>query len=332
MVDNAPKGMAGEWDIDLLANEWDIPELEELGFDLRELGLDFGDGGEPGLTDPDEVPEEPAEPVSKTGDIWLLGEHRVMCGDSTSKADVDRLMDGKKADLCFTSPPYNLGKSVGLRNGARKGKLSAYNETSDTGEGWEYLMRSFLSLALDISQCVVCNVQLLSGNKIELLSLFGEYAKKTIDIGIWVKSNPQPAMAEGVMTSAFEFIWMLTGGQNPNRRIKTASFNRGTFSNVFESPTASGHDASVHGAVFPVKVAEHYIVGLSVKGSGIYDPFLGSGTTLIAAEKTTRTCYGMEISPAYVDVIITRWQNFTGQKAVHAETGKTFDEMKKEQS
>ena len=157
---------------------------------------------------------------------------------------------------------------------------------------------------------------MLSGNKIDLLNLMGEYASKTIDIAIWVKSNPQPAMADGVMNSAFEFVWILSGEDEPNRRIKTASFSRGTFSNVFESATASGHDASIHGAVFPAKVAAHYIGGLSAKSSSVYEPFCGSGTTLIAAEQLGRKCYGMEISPQYCDVIVARWEKLTGQKAI----------------
>jgi DNA modification methylase len=123
-------------------------------------------------------------------------------------------------------------------------------------------------------------------------------------------------MADGVMNSAFEFVWILSDEDEPNRRIKTASFSRGTFSNVFESATASGHDASIHGAVFPAKVAAHYIGGLSAKSSSVYEPFCGSGTTLIAAEQLGRKCYGMEISPQYCDVIVARWEKLTGQKAI----------------
>lgn len=131
-------------------------------------------------------------------------------------------------------------------------------------------------------------------------------------------------MADKVMTSAFEFIWFLTEQENPNRAIKTASFDRGTFSNVFSHATASGHDASVHGAVFPAKVAEHYIKNISKSGDSIYEPFSGSGTTIIAAEQTGRICYAMELSPAYVDVAVRRWQQYTGKRATHAVTGQEF--------
>jgi hypothetical protein len=141
-----------------------------------------------------------------------------------------------------------------------------------------------------------------------------EWAKPA-EVAVWVKTNPPPAMAEGVMTSAFEFVWMLTNNDMPTRRIASASFQMGTFSNVFEHATAYGHDASIHGAVSPVGVVVHFIRGLSQAQSLIYEPFCGSGTTLIAAEQLGRKCYGMEISPAYCDVIVKRWETLTGKSA-----------------
>ena len=316
IADNRTAELA-EWDDEALAQQLAALSIEDeelasaTGFDQRDIEK-MGSGVE---IEEDEVPEPPADPITKPGDLWLLGEHRLLCGDSTKTDDVERLMAGARADLCFTSPPYNLGKSVGLRNGARKGSASAYNDNTDTSPEWSDLMRSFLSLALIASDCVACNVQMLAGNKAQLLSLLGEYAKRTVDIAVWIKTNPQPAMAEGVMNSAFEFVWILSGEQNPTRRIATASFDRGTFSNVFESSTASGHDASIHGAVFPVKVAAHYIQGMSHSRSRVYEPFCGSGTTLIAAEQLGRKCYGIEISPACCDVIVKRWETLTGKKA-----------------
>ena len=319
------------WDNELLALE--IGELGDLGFDLELTG--FTDDEikalmpvevTEGLTDEDDVPEVPVQPITVPGDVWVLGKHRLMCGDSTSIDAVDRLMDGRTAVFCFTSPPYNLGKSVALRNGARKGAESAYNDFEDNG-AWLDLMRGFLNNALLKSEVSCVNVQMLSGNKFDLLSLFGDYALNTIDIAIWAKTNPQPAMAEGVMTSSFEFMWFLSNEEKPNRRIKTASFDRGSFSNVFSHSTASGHDASIHGAVFPLAIAEHYIQNCSHQGDMILEFFGGTGTTLIACEKTGRTSRLMELDPKYCDVIIKRWQDYTGKQAIHAETGKPFAEV-----
>ena len=124
-----------------------------------------------------------------------------------------------------------------------------------------------------------------------------------------------------------EFVWFLSSEDLPTRRLAGASFDRGTFSNVFEHATASGHKASIHGAVFPVGVATHFIGGLSQTGASVYEPFCGSGTTLIAAEQLDRKCYGMELDPKYCDVIVRRWQDFTGQQATLEATGQTFDEV-----
>jgi DNA modification methylase len=117
------------------------------------------------------------------------------------------------------------------------------------------------------------------------------------------------------MNSAFEFIWFLTAEDRPTRAISTAVFERGTFSNVIQSATASGHDAGVHGAVFPLSVSSRFVGAMCRKSGSVYEPFCGSGTTLIAAEQLGRKCYGMEISPQYCDVIVKRWETLTGKKA-----------------
>lgn len=295
--------------------EFESAAVEQMLQDM--IGEEEDNEPTEGLTDPDDVPEPPKEPITKTGDLWILGDHRLLCGDSTNAEDVKRLMDGEKAELCFTSPPYNLGDAVSLRNGARRKSRSAYNDSLDN-VGWPELTNAFIAIALNVSHVVCVNVQMLAGNKVDLLELFGTYARHTIDIGVWVKTNAPPAMAEKVMTSAFEFMWLLSCDINPSRAIPTASFDRGTFTNVFEHATASGHDASVHGAVFPIAVASHYIGHLCNQCNAIYEPFCGSGTTIIAAEQLNRKCYGMEISPQYCDVIVKRWEDFTGRKAERA--------------
>jgi DNA modification methylase len=312
------------WDNAMLTIE--LKDLEDEGFDLTLTGFDDKEldallnviEGTDGLTDEDAVPDVPEEPKTKLGDIYILGNHRLMCGDSTSIDAVEKLMDGEIADFCFTSPPYNLGDAVGLRNGARKGLDSAYNDYEDNGN-WRDLMTGFIHCALATSKISCVNVQMLAGNKIDLLNLFGEYSERTIDIAVWAKSNPPPAMAENVMTSAFEFMWFITNEEKPKRSIKSSSFGRGTFSNVFTHSIASGHDASVHGAVFPLGVAEHFVSNCSKPKDLVIDYFGGTGTTLIVCEKTGRKSRLMELDPKYCDVIVKRWEDFTGKQAILAE-------------
>jgi DNA modification methylase len=323
IADNKLAMNAG-WDNAMLTIE--LKDLEDEGFDLTLTGFDDKELDAllnviectDGLTDEDAVPDVPEEPKTKLGDIYILGNHRLMCGDSTSIDSVEKLMDGEIADFCFTSPPYNLGDAVGLRNGARKGLDSAYNDYEDNGN-WRDLMTGFIHCALATSKISCINVQMLAGNKIDLLHLFGEYSERTIDIAVWAKSNPPPAMAENVMTSAFEFMWFITNEEKPKRSIKSSSFGRGTFSNVFTHSIASGHDASVHGAVFPLGVAEHFVSNCSKPKDLVIDYFGGTGTTLIVCEKTGRKSRLMELDPKYCDVIVKRWEDFTGKKAVLSE-------------
>jgi len=317
IADNRTAELA-EWNDDVLAAS--LQGLNEelqaaAGYEGKELEqilstLDTADVVE------DEVPEPPAEPKTKPGDLWILGDHRLLCGDSTNANNVAQLVQNSKNMVCFTSPPYNLGSSVALRNGARKTKTSAYNDNlDDNAIEWSSLMSSFIDVAINFCDLLVVNVQMLAGNKIPLLKLFGNYAEQTVDIAIWSKTNPPPAMADKVMTSAFEFFWMLSSELNPKRTISTSTFKRGTFSNVYESAIASGHDANTHGAVFSLSLASHFVENLIAKKHAIYEPFCGTGTTLIAAEQLGRKCYGMELSPQYCDVIVERWQNLTGKDA-----------------
>jgi DNA modification methylase len=315
-----------EWDTELLSAELEgLAEegigLEDVGFDadyLKELGAHLGllKGNPEADAEPqiDKAEELRAKWGVEPGQLWELGDHRLLCGDSTKKEDVDRVMESDRASLCFTSPPYNLGSSVKLRNGARSKKDSAYQDDADCdSSAWIGMMREFVETALNVCEVVAVNVQMLAGNKIQLCELLGEWRNAIVDVAVWSKTNPPPAMAEGVMTSAFEFILILSQEEKPSRRIKSASFKRGTFENVITSGTASGHDASVHGAVFPTKVASHCISGWSHKDSAILEPFSGSGTTIIACEQLGRKCRAIEISPAYVAVALQRWADATGK-------------------
>lgn len=284
-------------------------DLSDLGpdFDINMLGikdftLDVAD--KEGLTDPDEVPEE-VEPVCKLGQIWKLGDHRLMCGDSTDLATVEKLMDGNKADITFTSPPYNAGKTP-----KENGKYLNDTDDKDQSDYCDFLA-SFTSNANIVSDFVFVNIQSLSGNKLALIDYLYKLKDIYADTIIWDKLYSQPAMANNVLNSQFEYVHIFS--KKANRAIGSKDF-RGTISNVFQLSSKKDKEfASVHKATFPVSFAEYFIDNFSNKT--VYEPFGGSGTTMIACEKTNQKCFMMELDPHYCDVIIARWEKFTGKKA-----------------
>lgn len=315
----------GEWEWETLANEWDADLLAEWGLDVPEFEKAPADG----LTDADEVPEAPAQPVSVLGDLWLLGNHRVLCGDSTNIDAVERLMDGSKADICFTSPPYALGKSVALSgNSTMSKKSSAYDTHDDSAETWDALMRGWFHASVPhIASGWVVNVQPLAGNKRQLMQFIADYQSQLVDIVTWDKGHGAPQIAPGVLASRYEWMVVLSTQDNASRVIPCASW-QGTVQSVYDGPPQRRNEyAKIHAATFPVHLPTWVIGTLCNTARSVYEPFAGTGTTIIAAEQLGRQCYGMEISLQYVDIIVRRWQDFTGKHAIHSVTGKTFNEM-----
>jgi DNA modification methylase len=327
LADNKLAMNAG-WDDELLQIE--LGELGELGFDLELAGFDLGEI-EPTKVepqgDPDETPEPPAKPKSVPGDVWILGDHRVMCGDSTSVEAVDTVTQGKTFDLCFTSPPYALGKSASLSgNKAISAKGKAYDAHEDSPTEWPDLMDGWWSASVGRVSAWAVNVQPLAGNKRELFRWIGDRVERLVDVATWDKGHAAPQMAQGVMTSRFEWI-LIFGDENASRVVPFSSWH-GNVQNVYDAPPQRGNEfAKVHGATMPVHLAEWAIGTLCDKAKTVFEPFGGTGTTLIACEKLGKACAAIEISPAYVDVIVKRWQDYTGKKATHAESGKAFDEV-----
>lgn len=316
----ANKG-AGEWDFSELGN-W-FKEIDGLSFDLDLTMFDEDERARFLETDKEEddkkadaVPSVPKKAKTKLGDIYQLGIHRLMCGDATHLDDVEKLMGGKKAQFAFMSPPYNLGKSVALRSLRIHKRESAYEHDDDDKVDSSYLEMLCAATvnAISVSEIQAVNIQWLTGNKVQCIEWLEHFKANFVDVLIWAKTNPSPAMAEKVVSSGFEFIFLFSNERNPNRKIPTAAFKRGTFHNVLSSPHGSNsHVKGVHGATFPVSLAEHYISNLS--SGSVLDLFGGSGSTLIASEKLQRKCFMMELDPLYCDVTVTRWEEFTGRKA-----------------
>jgi len=326
IADNQLSLNAG-WDLDTLKLE--LETLQELDFDIDLLGFDddFISGllteETEGLTNEDLVPEVPEKPITVLGDLWILGDHRLLCEDSTSIDAVETLMDGHKADITFTSPPYNAGNSPTEKDVSGKYLKGVSSDNKSTNEYVEFL-DSYTTNALLISDYVFSNIQGISGNKIALIEHLYNMRDKFADTIIWKKGSGQPAMARRVLNSAFEYIHIFSN--DATRAIGKKDF-RGTIPNIFElSPNAGKEFAKVHKATFRVELPEMFIEWFVE--TSLYDPFLGTGTTLIAAEKHNKNCYGIELDEKYCDVIINRWQNFTGKEVVHSESGKTYNEIK----
>jgi DNA modification methylase len=323
------------WDEEMLGLE--LADLREADFDLDLIGFDAGEieaALNPaeitdGLTDPDEVPEPPVDPVTVLGDIWLLGNHRLMCGDSTSIDAVEKLMDGGRSDLCFTSPPYNAGDSEKLSGNTHTddNKYGLYQDNKTQNQYLE-LLNEFCSTWLTVSDCLCVNIQQLAGNKIAFIEWLYSVKQNYIDMAIWDKGHGAPQMARNVISNRFEYLIFLSPLNNPSRAIPCADF-QGTVQNVYTAPPQRNNEfSSVHAATFPLHLPEWAIETFTKKKAVVSDAFGGTGTTIIACEKTGRQARLMELDPKYCDVIVKRWQDFTGKKAIHESSGKTFDEMK----
>ena len=229
--------------------------------------------------------------------------HYAMCGDSTSEDDVAKLMGGEKADMVFTSPPY--GVSVDSLRGGFKKQKKLYNEYEDTPKETKEVNKKALSIALGVSDVVFWNIQYGTGNKEWFFDVL--LLNKLVDIFIWSKTNPPPGSFDNIATSGFEFIFLFSNTIK-GRKVPRGSFKGHELSTVYTSAVTrmnNGHKAS-----FSLEMVNHFLS--KIDGETVYEPFLGSGSTLIACEKTNRKCYGMEIDVKYMNTILKRFEEYSG--------------------
>lgn len=326
IADNKLALSAG-WDSEMLAVE--VEELLEQGFDLDLTGfgadeidslLAEANKVEEGLTDEDAVPEAPEEPISKLGDVWQLGRHRVACGDCTEQTAVDALMQGEMADLVFTDPPYNVDYSGRGENNLGKIKNDAMSDDAFQ-QFCNDIFASFYSVMKPLACIYVCHPDSKSAPKIAFENAFADAFEKSSTI-IWVKQSAGMGWQDyRAQHEPILYGWKKGSGKHffCGDRSKTT---------VWEV----GRDVQkdyVHPTQKPVALVEEAINNSSKGHDIVLDFFGGSGSTLIAAEKSGRNARLLELDEKYVDVIVKRWQEFTGQDAVHCETGKTFNESDK---
>ena len=320
------------WDDELLALE--LGALDEDGFDLSLTGFNKDELSAlmlpdvvEGQTDEDAVPESNERTKTVSGDVWILGKHRVICGDAKNVDDWDRL-EIEPGAVVFTSPPYNLGEAIKFRSiDSIKKNKSAYETYEDNASDREYVDLISGALINGMAHCdvVALNLQPLAKSKRPLMQLLSDYATHLIDIVTWDKGTAAPHIKPGVMASRYEWLLLYSSKENASRSIPYADW-QGKFSNVYQAPRQTSNEFSdVHGATFPVHFPEYVIGDLMNRCKSVVDCFCGTGTTIIAAEKLSKVGYGIEIDPKYCDIIVNRWQDYTGQKAVHAETGEPFD-------
>ena len=308
------------WDDALLALE--LRELDGLGFDLHMTGfnddeisklldIDLGDGE--GQGDADAVPPPPAEPISRPGDVWVLGRHRLMCGSSMKADEVGLLMGRERADMVFTDPPYGVAY------------VGASASKSIAGDTTQAAIPIAFKHAIEIATHSDARLYFCGGasNVQMYYALFDAYLRSSPALLIWMKNGM--VLRRNNYHSQFEVIfygWKGKGGAPENwygeRTMDAAS-------DVWQVKRDASQDYA-HPTQKPVELPSRAIRNSCPSAGLIYEPFSGSASTLIAAEQTGRRCYAMELAPQYVDVGVRRWQDFTGQRATHAETGSPFPE------
>jgi DNA modification methylase len=305
-----------DWDTELLQIELnelisDDFALDILGFDKDELDA-LLNVIEPnaGLTDEDAVPELPEEPKTKLGDIYILGNHRLMCGDSTSIDDAEKLMDGLLADLVFTDPPYNVDYS-----GRGANNLGTIKNDNMSAEDFEQFCRDIFTTYSAIMKplaCIyVCHPDSASAPKIAFEKTFAEQFKKSSTI-IWMKQSAGMGWQDyRAQHEPILYGWKEGKGShfNAGDRTKTSIWKIGR----------DAQSSYVHPTQKPVCLPEEAILNSSKGSDCVVDLFGGSGSTLIACEKSGRVNRTMELDPKYCDVIVKRWEDFTGKQAVLSE-------------
>ena len=298
------------WDDEMLKIE--LGDLDAEGFDLSLTGFDLDEiasltADEPteGLTDEDAVPEAPEQPVTVEGDVWLLGRHRLMCGDSTSIDAVERLMAERKADMVFTDPPYGVEFQSNMRTKSAKFDVLKNDDT-------------FLDIAPIIEACSTGWVFVWTSWKVQTkwIDQFQSMGYPT-NIVVWHKPGGGIGDLKRTFSSDYEvaLVWH-RGAELCGKRIGSVwTVNK------------DGASTYVHPTQKPVALAEEALDKTTRASAVIMDLFGGSGSTLIACEKTNRDCRMMELDSKYCDVIIKRWQDFTGEDAIHEESGKPYQEI-----
>ena len=335
------------WDDRLLAEQFKELSLVDLDFDLEATGFDTGEidlrieslsadaAEEEDLADTPQI-ENAGPPISRSGDLWELGRNLISCGDALDAAVFRTLLGKQKAAMAFIDPPYNVpirGNVSGLGKIHHREFAMAHGELSDD-EFADFLTDAFMLL---VRYSAPGSIHFICSDWRHLLQMltagFVAYTECK-NVCVWEKDT---AGMGSLYRSAHELVFVFKNGNAPHRNnVRLGEFGRNR-TNVWHYPGAIGLRTSEEGDLLalhptpkPVKLIADAIMDCSARGDIVLDSFLGSGSTLIAAEKTGRRCFGIEIDPLYVDVAIRRWQVLTGKQAVNSSSGRSFEELTRE--
>jgi DNA modification methylase len=318
LADNQLALNAG-WDQELLRLE--LADLSELGFDLGLIGFGEGElarllaGSKEGLTDDDEAPALPEQAVTRLGDLWILGEHRLLCGDATVLSDLERVLDGQLADMTFTDPPYNVDYANSPKDKLRGKHRPILND--DLGGGFEAFLHDACVNIISVTKgaCYIC----MSSSELHTLQkAFTAARGKWSTFVIWAKHT----FTLGRADYQRQFEPILYGWPEGHDRYWCGARDQG---DVWFVDKPARND--LHPTMKPVALVERAIRNSSKSRDIVLDPFGGSGSTLIACERTGRQARLVELDPKYCDVIVRRWQDWTGGTATLASDGRSFEEI-----
>jgi DNA modification methylase len=305
----------GDWDWECLANEWNIDDLLEWGFNPEEFDIDLS-GNEP--TEDDAEIEVPAEEsaVTKEGDLYILGDHRLFCGSSTEAKNYELLTQGEKANLIITDPPYNLEYV-----GKTKKALTIQNDSMADGSFYQFLFDAYKNMFDNIEEGASIYVFHADSEGLNFRKAFKDVGFKISECLIWKKN--------GMVIGCNDYHWQhepILYGWREGKAHNWYSDRKQTTILEFDKPLRSEE----HPTMKPIPIIGYLMKNSSKENDIVLDPFLGSGTTLIAAEQLNRKCYGFELSPSYCDVIVNRWvshRNKTGMPCIFSRNGVELDQL-----
>jgi DNA modification methylase len=341
LADNRLAEIAG-WNKEILAIELQHLMTIDEDFDVTDIGFEIAEvdvilqEAKPETNDPadDFIIDETAPPISGPGDLWQLGKHRLLCGSAIQECSFNRVLDGQPADVVFIDPPYNVAIDG---NVCGRGTIHHREFKMASGEMSEAEFIAFLGTALRLLTLysVTPSIHFICmdwRHMKELIAAGDQAYDGLLNVCVWVKNNGGMG---SLYRSRHELVFVFRNGTGAHRNnVMLGQYGRNRTNvweyagvNTLSRQSDEGNLLALHPTCKPVNLVADALLDCSARGDLVLDSFLGSGTTLIAAERVGRVCHGIEIDPLYVDVAIRRWQRHTGDRAIHVGTGKCFDEL-----